>query len=283
MRRVGEVDYMQTVAESFDVSAWKVYPYQQQWLNTPERGVPFIDKARSLGIGVIAAHRGISQNGDYLSAGSPRDLVEAASLHPDMLFLAYHSGWERDSDENHPYDPMVDPAELRGVDRFVRAMEEFSLPANGSNVYAELGSTWHNLRSSPEQAAHALGKLLRFVGEDRVIYGTDSVFTGTPEGQIAALRAFQIPEPLREMYGYPEITPELRRKILGLNAAPIYGVDPMEVRCAFGNDEIEGMRMAYLDDPRSVDMPHPDKYLGPKTRRDFFAFLRAERRDHELG
>lgn len=279
MNLAGEVDYMQMIAETFPVSAWKVYPYAQQWLGNDTQGAPCIDEARELGIRVIAAHRGITSNGNYLHAGSPRDLVQAASQNRDITFLAYHSGWEGSGNENHPYDPSTPEEELRGIDRLVRAMIEFDIPPNTSNVYAELGSTWYNLLADPAQAAHALGKLLLYVGEDRIIYGTDCVFNGSPEGQIAALRTFQIPEKMREMYGYPEITPEIRRKILGLNAAPVYGVDPETVRCAFGLDEIEQLKMAYREDPRSVEMPHPHKYLGPRTRRQFFAFQRAAERD----
>jgi predicted TIM-barrel fold metal-dependent hydrolase len=279
MNLAGELDYMQMISETFHVNAWKVYPYQQPWLANASQGGPFIDKARQLGITVIAAHRGITSNGPYLDAGSPRDLVEAASQHPDITFLTYHSGWERGTNENHPYDPDQAPEDVRGIDRMVRAMLEFDIPPNTGNVYAELGSTWYNLLADPAQAAHALGKLLLYVGEDRIIYGTDSVFNGTPAGQIAALRTFQIPEKMRETFGYPEITPEIRRKILGLNAAPVYDVDPMAVRCQFGLDEIEQLQMAYRYDPRSVDMPHPHKYLGPRNRREFFAFQRAAQRD----
>jgi predicted TIM-barrel fold metal-dependent hydrolase len=281
MNLPGEVDYMQMIAETFTVNAWKVYPYDQPWLANESQGAPFIAKARELGITMIAAHRGLTAtNGDYLHAGSPRDLVEAASQNTDITFLTYHSGWENGNDENHPYDPDVAPADVRGIDRMVRAMLEFEIPVNTGNVYAELGSTWFNLLVDPAQAAHALGKLLLYVGEDRILYGTDSVFNGSPEGQIAALRTFQIPARMREMYGYPEITPEIRRKILGLNAAPIYDVDPTTVRCRFGLDEIEQLKMAYRDDPRAVDMPHPHKYLGPRNRREFFAFQRAALRDH---
>ncbi len=282
MNLPGEVDYMQSCSEMFPVNAWKVYPYNQPWLANESQGGPFIEKARQLGIKVIAAHRGItSTNFDYYHAGSPRDLVEAASQNPDVTFLTYHSGWENGNDENHPYDPDAAPQNVRGIDRMIRAILEFGIPPNTGNVYAELGSTWFNLLVDPAQAAHALGKLLLYVGEDRIIYGTDSVFNGGPEGQIAALRTFQIPERMREMYGYPEITTEIRRKILGLNAAPIYGVDPMKVLCKFDLDDIEQLKMAYRDDPRSVQMPHPHKYLGPRNRREFFAFRRAEQRDHE--
>jgi predicted TIM-barrel fold metal-dependent hydrolase len=85
--------------------------------------------------------------------------------------------------------------------------------------------------TQPQAAAHVLGKLLRYLGEDRVLWGTDAVFTGSPQEQIVAFRAFQIPEPMREAHGYPALTDRVRAKIFGANAAQVYGVDPDAVRC----------------------------------------------------
>ena len=44
----------------------------------------------------------------------------------------------------------------------------------------------------PEQAAHALGKLIKHCGEDNVLWGTDSIWYGSPQDQIVAFRTFQI-------------------------------------------------------------------------------------------
>ncbi len=46
----------------------------------------------------------------------------------------------------------------------------------GANVYAELGSTWRFLMRDPDSAAHALGKLLLHLGEDNILWGTDSIW-----------------------------------------------------------------------------------------------------------
>ncbi|MEL7367864.1 MAG: amidohydrolase family protein [Myxococcota bacterium] len=278
-----ELDYMNQITDNHDVGAWKVYPYTQQWLANQEQGLPFAEQARDLGVPVIAAHRGIAGDGDYLHPGSPRDLVDAARQVPQVQYLCYHSGWENGRREDHPYDPQATDDQTFGIDRFIRALIEFDIPRNAGNVYAELGSTWHNLRARPEEAAHALGKLLLYLGEDRILFGTDSVFNGPPQGQIAALRAFQIPARLREEFGYPEITDDIRRKILGLNAAPLYNVDPTTERCRFDDMDVENLRLSYLNDPKSVPMPHPQRYIGPQTRREFFAFVKNERRLGEHG
>ena len=94
-----------------------------------------------------------------------------------------------------------------------------------SNVYAELGSTWRGVMSDPTQAAHVLGKLLKYVGEDNVCWGTDCIWYGAPQPQIVAFRAFEIDPELAQEHGYPQLTAEVKAKVFGLNAAKLYGID----------------------------------------------------------
>jgi hypothetical protein len=56
------------------------------------------------------------------------------------------------------------------------------------------------------------------------VFGSDSVWYGSPQWQVEALWRFQIPEGLRKKYGYPELTEQAKRKILGLNSAKLYGI-----------------------------------------------------------
>ena len=80
---------------------------------------------------------------------------------------------------------------LEDQHRLIKSLEDHEIGPN-SNVYAELGSTWRNLMTRPDQAAHTLGKLLKHVGQERVLWGTDSIWYGTPQDQIAAFRTFEI-------------------------------------------------------------------------------------------
>ena len=82
----------------------------------------------------------------------------------------------------------------------------------------------------PEQAAHALGKLFKYCGENNVLWGTDSIWYGSPQDQIQAFRTFQISPELRAKHGYPEITPALRAKVFGLNATRPYPMSAAEVK-----------------------------------------------------
>jgi predicted TIM-barrel fold metal-dependent hydrolase len=279
----GEPDYMAMAASRYkSIAAWKSYPQ-----NNP-RGLAadnvvgtFIKAARDTGIKIIASHRGLSA-GAYVSSNSPLDVVQAAKLAPDLKFLVYHSGWQSGVSEDHPYDPAAPAASLQGVDRFVRAMEDNKL-GPGSNVYAELGTTWRSILGNPGEAAHVLGKLLKYVGPDNVLYGTDCVMSGNPQPQIVALRMLSIAPALQQQFGYPELTPELKRKILGLNGAKAYGIDPAKQRYAIKNDDIDKLRMAYREDPRSVPMPDRRHYRGPRTRKELLGFLRREKTQHPFG
>src|SRR5680860_1485971 len=63
----------------------------------------------------------------------------------------------------------------------------------------------------PESYEHSLC-------EDNVLWGTDSIWYGSPQDQIQAFRTFQISQALREAHGYPEITQQLRAKVFGFIA-----------------------------------------------------------------
>jgi uncharacterized protein len=176
-----------------------------------------------------------------------------------VKFLVYHSGFVTGVREG-PY------GQSDGIDTLVKSLLDNDVKP-GSNVYAELGSTWRFLMRDPAQAAHALGKLIRHCGEDNVLWGTDSIWYGSPQDQIVAFRAFRISDALREQFGYPQITPALRAKVFGLNAARVYGLSAAELKKYTARDRIARERTAYLDNPS----PHFRTY-GPKTRRDFLAF-----------
>ena len=138
-----------------------------------------------------------------------------------------------------------------------------------SNVYAELGTTWRYLMRDPTEAAHALGKLFRYVGENNVLWGTDSIWYGSPQDQIQAFRSFQIAPELQEKHGYPVITPELRAKVFGLNAMKPYQLDAQELRRYTATDAISRSKAVYDERPD----PSFATY-GPRTRREFGNLLK---------
>jgi len=66
--------------------------------------------------------------------------------------------------------------------------------------------------------------MLKFVGEDRILFGSEAVYYGSPQWEIEAFWRFQIPEEIRKRWGYPALTERAKRKILGLNSARLYGL-----------------------------------------------------------
>ena len=81
----------------------------------------------------------------------------------------------------------------------------------------------------PREAAHVLGKLLNAVGPDNILWGTDSVWYGSPQPLIDAFRAFQIPPSFQERYGYPALTPDIKDRIMSRNARAVYGISDEQV------------------------------------------------------
>jgi hypothetical protein len=155
-----------------------------------------------------------------------------------------------------------------GIDTLVRSLLDNGIAPN-SNVYAELGSTWRFLMRDPDSAAHALGKLFKYVGQDNVLWGTDSIWYGSPQDQIQAFRTFQIAEPLRETNGYPEITARCARRCSATTLPVPYKISPEEVKVRRGADKITRARTAYRDQRNPTYLTY-----GPKTRREFFNLLR---------
>ena len=186
-------------------------------------GIRLIEKARALGVKNICIHKGIPFSRRSYQHSLCDDIGIVAKQFPDINFLIYHSGFIPGEPEG-PYDP----ERGEGIDGLINSLIDNDVEKNG-NVFAELGSTWRYVMREPNTAAHTLGKLLRYVGEDNVLWGSDCIWYGSPQDQIQAFRTFQISERFRERYGYPEITPDLRAKIFGLNAARPYAIEAKEV------------------------------------------------------
>ena len=99
-----------------------------------------------------------------------------------------------------------------------------------------------------------MGKLLAALGEDNIVWGTDCIWYGSPQPLIDAFRAFQIPEEYCQRYGYPQLTEAAKEKILGLNAARIYGIDPAQAKVAARNDDLAWLKAA-IDEYKEKGLP----------------------------
>lgn len=257
------LDAMSQIAAEYDIAAWKAYTHAgPAWRLDDEIGRSFIDRARELGQTIVCVHKGLGP-----AAASPADVGPAAVANPDMTLCVYHSGFETGVTEGE-YPGAAEGATAGGVDRLVASLETAGV-APGGNVYAELGSTWWNLIQRPDEAAHVLGKLLVAVGPDNVLWGTDSIWYGSPQGQIEAFRAFEITPEYQDRFGYPALTTEIKAKILGGNAARLYGIDTAITACQPSPDE----RATIRDD---LDRRGISRLHGPTTRAQASATFAAD-------
>jgi uncharacterized protein len=94
-----------------------------------------------------------------------------------------------------------------------------------------------------------LGQMIQVAGADHILWGTDSIWNGSPQSQIERLRRLKMKPELRDKYHYPELTDEIKNQILGLNAARLYGIDPTAKRQAIKADRLTQLREEYRRRP----------------------------------
>jgi predicted TIM-barrel fold metal-dependent hydrolase len=263
-------EHMKRLVEQQRIVAFKLYPVwspdgQGYRLDDEATGLRLFEQGLAAGVSIFAIHKGLKVSGNSRAFTSAIDVGPAAKAFPQAKLLIYHAGYDTERKEG-PYDPKAEG----GVDALIRSCQEAGIGKDG-NVYAELGSVWRETMKDPDQAAHVLGKLLKYLGEDRILWGTDAIWYGSPQDQIQAFRTFQISSEFQERYGYPALTREIKRKILGLNAAGVYGVSPDEIRKAQRFDAVASARLEYQNAPRPSHLTY-----GPRTPAELARLLTSE-------
>ncbi len=236
----GWMDSVDQAISEWRPDSWKSYtigdplsPSKFPWrLDDEELMYPFYEKSLKGGIDVICIHKGllppdyeVSFPGVWQHA-TLDDLPKAAKDWPDMKFVIYHSGLR-------PFLELPDQAwkefeesggEIKWVTDMTRAVMEHGL----DNVYGEIGTAFANSAvAHPRFSAALIGTLVRDMGADHVIWGTDSVFYGSPQWQIEAMRRLEIPEDMQAKYNLPSLggpNSLTKQAIFGLNAARLYNV-----------------------------------------------------------
>lgn len=251
MPQLGKVDldFMDQQAETLHVDAWIWYTGSPPkgfehgwWLNDEKIAYPMLKKTQALGITNICIHKGLPL-GPVADYNHPRDILQATTESPKLNFLVYHSGFLGTSRINLEKGKH---GEVPWTTEFCKLKKKHP---KLTNIYLELGSTFGQLViTEPLICAHLLGQLLSAFGEDHVLWGTDSIWYGTPQWQIEAFRRFTIPEKLQETYHYPALTKALRAKVFGMNAAKIFKVDVEKKRKDLPKDYLNQIKMTYLEE-----------------------------------
>lgn len=184
---------------------FKYYSPEDTYMNDPELW-PFYEKAQELGI-VLDLHTGMV----WVPPGKskychPEQIDDIARDFPDLKINAFHMGY--------PYGDVLNMIAL-----------------GHPNVYICMSLLVPWATTAPRKFARLLGEAMRFVGPDRITWGTDYAgFSAQIMGAVNGLREFQIPEDMQMEYGYQPITDEDRAKMFGLNLARLMGIDTSKRR-----------------------------------------------------
>ena len=171
------------------------------WRLDDDATQPFYDKCKELGIKNVHVHKGPTIWPLDKDAFDPRDVDKAATDNPELNFVVEHVGLPR--------------------------IEDFCFMATQEpNVYAGLSVVIGGLmHARPRFFAKVMGELLFWVGEDKMLFGSDYAIW-EPRWQIDGFLDWDYPSSDREEFSdYPRLTDEGKRKILGLNAAKLYGIE----------------------------------------------------------
>ena len=260
-----ELDEMDRQAKDLKVCAWKMYTGAEVgesawWLDDELVAYPFWERTLKLGIRNVCVHKGLPLGVFNEEHCHPKDVLKAARDWPGLNFIIYHSGFRGLRRDAKPKDPQ----EIPWISDLLRSLKG---NAEVKNVYFELGSTFNQLSSfAPDECMHMLGQMIQVAGADHVLWGTDSIWGGSPQSQIERLRRLKIKDELIEKFGYAPLTPEVKNQILGLNAAKLFGVDVASKRREIEHDKFSQLRPEYLKDPRPSNTQYGWIWEDPEGR-----------------
>jgi predicted TIM-barrel fold metal-dependent hydrolase len=257
---VQEFDEMERQVKDLKIDAWKMYTGaeldEKAWFLDDEKvAYPFWEKTRQLGIKNLCVHKGLPLSAFNEKACTPLDVEKAAKDWPDLNFIIYHSGfrgfganWISQGLGEKVIDPKTnDPQEIPWISDILRILKR---NPDLKNVYFELGSTFHMTSMyNPTVCMHMLGQMLQVAGPERILWGTDSIWGGSPQSQIERLRRLKIQDELIEKHGYPQLTDAVKNQIFGFNAAKLFGIDPKVKLQAIKADKLSMIREEFRRHP----------------------------------
>ncbi|HET8788751.1 MAG TPA: amidohydrolase family protein [Actinomycetes bacterium] len=205
------LDLMERQVGEFGAKAFKFYNVRYDYgrpfpwrMDDPRVAFPVFEKAQELGVNLIGVHKGVPLGPQPIEATQTWDMDGAAANFPDINFVIFHVGL-----------PFIDEVCWQLI--------------RHPNLYASIAATINFIGRAPRQFAETIGKLLFWAGEDKIIYGSEAPIW-QPQWALRKFWDFEIPQELCEGYGYPQLTEQAKRKILGENLLRLHGMDVEETR-----------------------------------------------------
>ena len=238
----GWLDKVDEAIEVYKPDSWKGYTVgdntHKELANHPYRlddeklMYPFYEKAVKSGIKNVCIHKGLFA--PAVEEKFPRlrpyadvnDVGKAAKDWPQLNFLIYHSAYRWIGAA--PAEGMAE-FDKTGRSSWTSDLAEIPEKYGITNVYGDLGQlfAWTTV-AEPRLAAALMGTLVKGLGADHVLWGTDAVWTGAPQWQIEGLRRLEIPEDMQQKYGFQALGPAdgpTKTAVFGGNTARLYNFD----------------------------------------------------------
>jgi predicted TIM-barrel fold metal-dependent hydrolase len=222
---------------------------------------PFYEKLVKAGLVNVCFHKGLfppetaARFPALLPYADVRDVGKAAKDWPQLNFIVYHSAFRY---TGGAYKIGMEQFEKTGRIDWVTDLAEIPEKFGVKNVYGDLGQIFaQSTVAEPRLCAAMMGQLVKGLGVDHVVWGTDAVWTGAPQWQIEALRRLEIPEDMQKKYGYAPLGPangKVKQMIFGENSARLYKYDARQ-RAELATDKIALARSDYeRDGPGRTNM-----------------------------
>jgi hypothetical protein len=245
--RPGLLDEMDQAIATNMPDSWKGYtigdplitllqhkPSKEPWRMDDEKlAYPVFEKISKTSAPIVCIHKGLFPLGAEKAFPQLRkyadvsDVARAARDWPQITFVIYHSGY-RHAGGGTPQQGW-DEFQKTGRISWVSELAEIPGKYGVDNVYADMGESFAEMIvAEPRLAAAYLGTLIKGMGSGRVVWGTDALWTGSPQWQIEGLRRLEVPADMQKKYGFLPLGPAdglVKTAIFGDNSARIYGFD----------------------------------------------------------
>ncbi len=257
----GWLDEIDRAIVDLKPDSWKGYtlgdPFedsQYPWrLDNEQLMYPAYERMLKAGITNVCIHKGLLPE-DFTTVtkhwrhAMVDDVGKAAKDWPGLNFIIYHSGFRPLMTSP---EPLLQQFDETGRIDWVTDLAETPAKWGVTNVYAELGTTFGSCAvTHPRLAAAVLGTVIKGMGADHVIWGTDSVWYGSPQWQIEAFRRIEIPEEMRAAHGYAALGDgdgPVKSAILAGNSARLYRMPQMLAADApWRNDALARVKNEYV-------------------------------------
>jgi uncharacterized protein len=226
----GSVEKVDQLVEEHRVNALKLYPadlyesdaapygmLRQYTMDDPELIYPILERARHHGL-VVAVHKAIPLGPVPMGPFKVDDLDATFMAFPDLPIEIVHGGFA-----------FLDET-AQQVGRF-------------PNAYVTLEATASLLAKAPERFALIVASLLAMGAEDRILWATGAALAH-PQPLLQRFWEMEFSQETLDLTASPQLTKDIKRKILGENAARLHRIDLDALRRVVKAESLTGDGLA---------------------------------------